>query len=82
MTCLHNLEKLLEELVSGDSMQQKFFNGQVVFINSSLDCNDGDYGIFPLQHITIQKYIASKRKLETMDHITCILLTLIIPILT
>lgn len=33
-------------IIEGDSMEPKFFNGQIVFINVNKKCGVGDYGIF------------------------------------
>lgn len=33
-------------IIDGHSMEPKFFDKQIVFINAEKDCNDGDYGIY------------------------------------
>ena len=51
-------------IISGDSMQPKFSNGQVVFINSTLDCNDGDYGIFSVTTYYDTKVYCKQKKIR------------------
>ena len=51
-------------IISGDSMQPKFSNGQVVFIKSSLDCNDGDYGIFSVTTYYNTKVYCKQKKIR------------------
>lgn len=51
-------------IISGDSMNPKFFNGQIVFINSTLDCNDGDYGIFSVTTYEVTKVYCKQKRVR------------------
>ena len=43
-------------------MLPKFFNGQIAFINSTLDCNDGDYGIYSITTYEDTKVYCKQKK--------------------
>lgn len=50
-------------IIEGDSMEDKFHDGQVVFVKLVGDCNDGDYGIFSITENDETKIFFKQKKM-------------------